>query len=97
MLAGALAGGNRAPSCKAAAMRRTLCLVAFLFLALPPATASARIRPQVAGLQVALRAYGTYVGPIDGIAGPATVRGVQKFQRRVGLRANGLVGVATSR
>src|SRR5262249_23680548 len=69
----------------------------FLFLALPPATASARIRPQVAGLQVALRAYGTYLGPIDGIAGPATVRGVQKFQRRVGLRANGRVGVATRR
>jgi transglycosylase-like protein with SLT domain/putative peptidoglycan binding protein len=78
-------------------MRRTLCLVAFLLLALPPATASARIRPQVAGLQVALRAYGTYLGPIDGISGPATVRGVRTFQRRVGLHADGRVGRATRR
>ena len=78
-------------------MRRMLCLVAFLLLALPPATASARIRPQVAGLQVALRAYGTYLGPIDGIAGPATVRGVRRFQHRVGLHADGRVGPATRR
>jgi peptidoglycan hydrolase-like protein with peptidoglycan-binding domain len=78
-------------------MRRTLCLVAFLLVGLPPAAASARISPQVAGLQVALRAYGTYLGPIDGISGPATVQGVRTFQRRVGLRVDGKVGAATRR
>ena len=78
-------------------MRRTLCLVAFLLVALPPVSASARISPQVAGLQVALRAYGTYLGPIDGIAGPATVRGVRKFQQRLGLHVDGKAGPATRR
>ena len=77
-------------------MRRSLCLVAFVLLALPPA-ASARVNPQVAGLQVALRAYGLYLGPIDGISGPATVGGVKRFQRRAGLRVDGKAGAATRR
>ena len=76
-------------------MRRVLC-VGLLVLALP-ATAAARVDPQVAGLQVALRAYGLYGGAIDGIAGPATVRGVRRFQRRVGLAADGRAGPATRR
>src|SRR5437870_7516220 len=78
-------------------MRRVVCVVALLFAALPPATASARLDPQAAGLQVALRAYGTYLGPIDGIPGPATVRGVKKFQQRVGLHVDGKAGAATRR
>jgi peptidoglycan hydrolase-like protein with peptidoglycan-binding domain len=78
-------------------MRRTVCVVALLFALLPPATASARVNPQAAGLQVALRAYGMYLGPIDGIAGPATVRGVKKFQQRVGLHVDGKAGPATRR
>jgi len=78
-------------------MRRLVCVVALLFAALPPATASARVDPQAAGLQVALRAYGTYLGPIDGIPGPATVRGVRKFQQRVGLHVDGKAGAATRR
>src|SRR5438309_3036476 len=78
-------------------MRRVVCVVALLFAALPPATASARLDPQAAGLQVALRAYGTYLGPIDGIPGPATVRGVRKFQQRVGLHVDGKAGAATRR
>src|SRR5919204_6524611 len=78
-------------------MRRTLCVVAFLLAGLPPASASARVSPQVAGLQVALRAYGTYLGPIDGIAGPATARGVRTFQRRLGLHVDGKAGPATRR
>jgi|ERR1051326_1372014 len=78
-------------------MRRALCLSVLFLVGLPPATASARISPQVAGLQVALRAYGTYLGPIDGIAGPATVRGVRRFQQRVGLHVDGRVGRATRR
>src|SRR3989440_9524558 len=78
-------------------MRRTLCLAVFLLVALPPTAASARVNPQVAGLQVALRAYGLYGRPIDGIAGPATVRGVRGFQQRVGLAADGKAGPATRR
>jgi len=46
-------------------------------------------------LQVALRAYGLYEGPIDGISGPATRRGIKRFQQRVGLQVDGRVGRAT--
>jgi hypothetical protein len=53
--------------------------------------------PQIAGLQVALRAYGLYSGPIDAIAGPLTVRGTKAFQRRVGLVPDGRAGTATRR
>ncbi len=78
-------------------MRRLFCVVA-LGAAVFPATAhAARANPQAAGLQVALRAYGLYTGPIDGVAGPATVRGVKRFQRRVGLRVDGRAGPATRR
>jgi peptidoglycan hydrolase-like protein with peptidoglycan-binding domain len=51
--------------------------------------------PQIAGLQVALRAYGLYTGPIDAIAGPQTVRGTKAFQRRMGLVVDGRAGPAT--
>ena len=78
-------------------MRRTLCLAVLLLVVLPPTAASARVNPQVAGLQVALRAYGLYLGPIDGLAGPATVRGVRRFQQRVGLHVDGRAGPATRR
>ena len=78
-------------------MRRTLCLAVLLVVVLPPTAASARVNPQVAGLQVALRAYGLYLGPIDGLAGPATVRGVRRFQQRVGLHVDGRAGPATRR
>lgn len=60
--------------------------------------ASAHARnPQIAGLQVALRAYGLYTGPIDAIAGPQTVRATKTFQRRVGLAPDGRAGPATRR
>jgi len=51
--------------------------------------------PQIAGLQVALRAYGLYRGPIDSIAGPQTVRATKAFQRRAGLPVDGLAGART--
>jgi hypothetical protein len=76
-------------------MRRMLCLI-LLALAFP-AAAAARADPQVAGLQVALRAYGLYGGPIDGIRGSGTVSGVRRFQRRAGLPVDGKAGPATRR
>jgi hypothetical protein len=51
--------------------------------------------PQIAGLQVALRAYDLYLGPIDSIAGPQTVRATKAFQRRAGLPVDGLAGLRT--
>jgi peptidoglycan hydrolase-like protein with peptidoglycan-binding domain len=67
-------------------------LVFALALAAAPAGVA---RPQVAGLQVALRAHGLYPGPVDGIYGPATARGLRAFQRRAGLAVDGRVGPAT--
>jgi hypothetical protein len=51
--------------------------------------------PQIAGLQVALRAYGLYLQPVDGIAGPATREATRAFQRRVGLTPDGIAGPRT--
>jgi len=59
------------------------------------AASTAEARPQVAGLQVALRAHGFYSGPVDGIYGPATARGLRRFQRRAGLAVDGRIGPAT--
>jgi LysM repeat protein len=58
-----------------------------------PAGALAGVNPQVAGLQVALRAHGLYLAPIDGIAGPKTAAAIHAFQRQHGLP----VGAATTR
>jgi hypothetical protein len=77
-------------------VRRFLCVLVLL-LALPPSVAAARVNPQVAGLQVALRAYGLYSGAVDGIAGPATRRAVRHFQRRTRLAVDGRAGPATRR
>lgn len=51
--------------------------------------------PQVAGLQVALRAHGVYKAAIDGLAGPQTRAAVLAFQRRKGLAVDGRVGPRT--
>ena len=51
--------------------------------------------PQIAGLQVALRAYGLYLEPVDGIQGPATRAATQAFQRKVGLTPDGIAGPRT--
>lgn len=62
--------------------------------AAPAALASVR-NPQIAGLQVALRAQGLYRGPIDAIAGPKTVAAVRQFQRIHHLRVTGIANART--
>ena len=54
------------------------------------ATAGAALNPQHAGLQVALRAQGLYLGPIDAIIGPKTVAAVRAFQRGHSLHVTGI-------
>ena len=73
-------------------MKRLAVLVGFVALAVPT-VAHARVNPQVAGLQVALRAHGLYLAEIDGIAGPKTTAAIHAFQREHGLP----VGLANTR
>ena len=79
-------------------MRLRLLLLAAVAAAVlvvaPSAFASSR-NPQIAGLQVALRAQGLYRGPIDAISGPGTVAAVRAFQRREGLPVTGLANART--
>jgi peptidoglycan hydrolase-like protein with peptidoglycan-binding domain len=66
--------------------------------ALSPAAASASgPSPNVAALQVALRAVHRYHGPVDGLAGPGTKGAVRQFQRRHHLTADGVAGPQTRR
>jgi LysM repeat protein len=57
--------------------------------------ARALTKVQVPGVQVALKRHGYYGGPIDGIAGPLTKRGIRNFQRSKGLEPDGVVGRRT--
>ena len=61
------------------------------------APAAAAQSTDVAALQVALRARGTYEGTIDGIRGPQTIDAVRRFQGRRGLVVDGVAGPATRR
>jgi peptidoglycan hydrolase-like protein with peptidoglycan-binding domain len=61
------------------------------------APAGAALNPQHAGLQVALRAQGLYLGPIDAIIGPRTVAAVRRFQKTHGLRVTGIADLSTRR
>jgi LysM repeat protein len=63
-------------------MTRFAVLVATVAALAAPAVAHATGNPQVAGLQVALRAHGLYLAQIDGIAGPHTTAAVHAFQRK---------------
>ena len=75
--------------------RRFVACVVVLGALWSPAGAEAITNPQIPGLQVALRAKGFYPGPIDGIAGPLTARGVRNFQRSVGIAVDGVAGPIT--
>ena len=74
-------------------MRPCIALICLIgTLAAAPAVHAAG-NPQIAGLQVALRAHGLYLAQIDGIAGPRTAAAVHAFQHRHGLP----YGVANAR
>jgi soluble lytic murein transglycosylase-like protein len=78
--------------------RLTIGAVAALAAAWAAAPAgAASLNPQHAGLQVALRAQGLYLGPIDAIIGPKTVAAVRAFQRTHGLKATGIADLSTRR
>jgi len=51
--------------------------------------------PNIAALQVGLRARGLYAGTVDGVLGPGTEQAVRRFQRRAGLAADGVPGART--
>ena len=68
---------------------------ASLLTALVVAAPAEAAPPQVAGLQVALRAKGVYPGAVDGIKGPLTKRAIRTFQRRNGLAVDGIAGPRT--
>jgi peptidoglycan hydrolase-like protein with peptidoglycan-binding domain len=70
-----------------------LAVLAAVAALVAPAGALAGINPQIAGLQVALRAHGLYLAQIDGIAGARTAVAVHRFQRLHHLR----VGAADTR
>src|SRR4029079_8319555 len=76
---------------------RPIAFGAALLAGLTLAAAAHAGNPQIAGLQVALRAYGLYHGPVDAIAGPKTVLATKAFQRRAGLPVDGRAGPATRR
>ncbi|MBA3348621.1 MAG: peptidoglycan-binding protein [Actinobacteria bacterium] len=67
-------------------------VLASLVLAAPAAGNS-----QIAGLQVALRAYGFYLGSIDGVSGQGTATAVRAFQRSSKLPVDGIAGATTRR
>ncbi len=57
----------------------------------------AQAGPQQAGVQVALRALGLYLGPIDGVVGPQTAAAVRSAQVRFGLPVTGAIDARTRR
>jgi len=80
-------------------MRSVVVPLVLLLAALAAVAGAAHARgdPNVAALQVALRARGVYDGTIDGVAGRGTAAAVASFQARRGLIADGIAGRATKR
>jgi LysM repeat protein len=78
-------------------MRFRVVCVGALAAGLAAAAPVSASNPQHAGLQVALRAQGLYLGPIDAIIGPRTLAAVRTFQRVHGLPTTGIADVRTRR
>jgi soluble lytic murein transglycosylase-like protein len=78
-------------------MRFRLVCAGALAAGLAAAAPVGATNPQHAGLQVALRAQGLYLGPIDAIIGPHTLAAVRTFQRTHGLPATGIADARTRR
>ncbi len=78
-------------------MRVRWILVVALLSVLLVAPAHAAGTARTAALQESLRLRGFYAGPLDGIAGPATVAAVRVVQRHAGLAADGVAGSHTRR
>jgi len=78
-------------------MRLQVCVGMATVAAVAAPVALAGRNPQVAGLQVALRAKGLYHGAIDAIPGPLTIRAVGDFQRAHHLPVTGHAGPRTRR
>jgi LysM repeat protein len=78
-------------------MRLRVVCAGALAAGLAAAAPGGATNPQHAGLQVALRAQGLYLGPIDAIVGPRTLAAVRTFQRVHGLPATGIADVRTRR
>ena len=76
--------------------RSAAVLIVLAALVLAPSAAGSR-NAGIAALQVALHARGFYPGTIDGVKGPATTAALMRFQRRVGLPPDGVLGAATRR
>jgi peptidoglycan hydrolase-like protein with peptidoglycan-binding domain len=76
---------------------RVLLALAAASLALAAPASAPAANPQTAGLQVALRAYGFYLGPIDGVSGRGTADAIRAFQRSSHLPVDGIPGKSTRR
>jgi murein DD-endopeptidase MepM/ murein hydrolase activator NlpD len=59
------------------------------------APAQAARDPEVAALQVGLRAHGLYGGTVDGVLGPGTEVAVRRLQLKKGLATDGVPGPRT--
>lgn len=93
-----MAGRSRTLRGEAAWMRRfAVCGVALFLCVLAFVPNGLAASPNVAALQVGLRAHGLDPGPVDGVRGPRTTSALVAFQRRHGLPATGRVGPATRR
>jgi LysM repeat protein len=74
-------------------VRRCIALICLCGTLVAAPAVHAAGNPQIAGLQVALRAHGLYLAQIDGISGPKTAAAVHAFQHKHGLP----YGVANAR